>query len=247
MSIINALDPFHKPNIQQTNSNRDHDPNPSPTHNTNKGKKFPPDPIRVEHIVKLMCACTPLKPGATAELSALRLRALIATLWRTGLRISEALALEERDLLRQDMAIVVRHGKVDKRRLVAMDEWGWQELENWLSVRERLPHGSGTIFCIVRGTSAGFRALSDSDVRRQFREAAARAGILRRANPHSFRHEHAVELWREGIDVYTIQQQLGHARLDVTAIYLKGIAPVELLEPIGRLRRPPMMLVTSMV
>ena len=233
MSIISSIAPFSK------------NPNLNSNHNTNKGKKFPPDPIKVEDIVKLLCACQPLKPGYCAELSALRLRALIATLWRTGLRISEALALEERDLLRQDMAIVVRHGKGDKRRLVAMDEWGWQELENWLSVREHLPHGP--IFCIVRGPSAGVRQLSDSDVRRQFRETARRAGIYRRANPHSFRHEHAVELWREGIDVYTIQQQLGHARLDVTAIYLKGIAPVELLEPIGRLRRPPMMLVTSMV
>ena len=229
--IINS--PFHKPEKV------------IPNHN--KGKKFPPDPIKVEDIVKLLCACEPLKPGYTSQLSALRLRALMATLWRTGLRISEALDLEERDLLRQDMAIVVRHGKGDKRRLVAMDEWGWQELENWLAVREHLPHGSGKIFCIIRGKTAGLRPLSDSDVRRQFRETARRANIHRRANPHSFRHEHAVELWREGIDVYTIQQQLGHARLDVTAIYLKGIAPVELLEPIGRLRRPPMMLINSMI
>ncbi len=237
MSILSSIDPFNKSNNQKQKVN--------PNHNTNKGRKFPPDPIKTEDIVKLMCACTPQKPGYRAKLSALRLRALIATLWRTGLRISEALALEERDLLRQDMAIVVRHGKGDKRRLVAMDEWGWQELENWMAVRENLP--SGPIFCIVRGKSAGIRALSDTDVRRQFRETAVRAGLKRRANPHSFRHEHAVELWREGVDVYTIQQQLGHARLDVTAIYLKGIAPVELLEPIGRLRRPPMMLVTSMV
>jgi site-specific recombinase XerD len=212
--------------------------------NHNKGKKFPPDPIKVEEIVKLICACEPLRPGQYARLSALRRRALIATLWRTGLRISEALDLEERDLLRQDMALVVRHGKGDKRRLVAMDEWGWQELENWLAVREYLPRGA--IFCVLQGKTAG-KHMQDSDVRRQFRDTAARANIHRRANPHSFRHEHAVELWREGIDVYTIQQQLGHARLDVTAIYLKGIAPVELLEPIGRLRRPQMMLVNSMV
>jgi site-specific recombinase XerD len=213
--------------------------------NHNKGKKFPPDPIKVEDIVKLLCQFQPRRAGYTSQLSAMRLRALTATLWRTGLRISEALDLEERDLLRQDMALVVRHGKGDKRRLVAMDEWGWQELENWLEVRQHLP--GGKIFCVIRGNTAGNKAMYDSDVRRQLRDAAKFAGINRRANPHSFRHEHAVELWREGIDVYTIQQQLGHARLDVTAIYLKGIAPVELLEPIGRLRRPPMMLINSMV
>src|ERR1700685_1855901 len=71
------------------------------------------------------------------------------------------------------------------------------------------------------------------DARRQLREGAKRAGLRRRANPHCFRHAHAVELWREKIDVYTIQQQLGHARLDVTANYLRGVGAMEILEPIA--------------
>jgi site-specific recombinase XerD len=99
------------------------------------------------------------------------------------------------------------------------------------------------IFCVLSGPTAG-QPMSDTDARRQLRATAARAGLRRRANPHSFRHAHAVELWRENIDVYTIQQQLGHARLDVTANYLRGVAPVEILEPIGR-RRAPMMAVPS--
>jgi site-specific recombinase XerD len=165
------------------------------------------------------------------------LRALIVVLWRTGLRISEALALEERDLNHRDLAITVRRGKGGKRRVVAMDEWGWQQLATWLTLRRDLPFGA--VFCVLAGKTAG-RPISDSDARRQLRQAAARAGLRQRANPHSLRHQHAVELWREGIDVYTLGQQLGHARLDITALYLRGIAPVELLEPIGK-RRPPMM------
>lgn len=202
-----------------------------------KGRRFAPDPIQVQDIVAVLDACKPHRAGKLAELSALRLRALIVVLWRTGLRISEALALEERDLNHRDLAITVRRGKGGKRRVVAMDEWAWREFDRWLTVRRDLPFGA--IFCILSGPTAG-RPLSDTDARRQLRDAAARAGLRRRANPHSFRHEHAVELWREGIDVYTIQQQLGHARLDVTAAYLRGVAPVELLEPIGR-RKPPVM------
>ena len=143
-------------------------------HNTNRGRKFPPDPIAVEDIVRLFEACQPLTSGWAAELSALRLRALIAVLWRTGLRISEALALEERDLIRHDMALIVRHGKGDKRRVVAMDEWGWRELEHWMAERASLP--PGVIFCVVRGRSAGREPFSDTDTRRQLRDAALRAG-----------------------------------------------------------------------
>lgn len=207
----------------------------------NKGKRFPPDPPPVEDIVTVLGACIPLIPGRFGELSAMRLRAMIALLWRTGLRCSEMLALEERDLMRQDMALVVRHGKGDKRRISAMDEWGWRELGAWLDERAQLP--AGPVFCVVRGASAG-QALTDADVRRQFREIGHRAGLRRRFHPHGLRHAHAVELWREGIDVYTIQQQLGHVRLDVTAAYLRSVAPVELLDPIGR-RRPPMMLIPT--
>lgn len=208
-----------------------------------KGRKLPPDPIRVEEIVSLLDACGPLRAGRAAELSALRLRALIIVLWRTGLRISEALALEERDLNRSDLAITVRRGKGGKRRLSAMDEWAWKEIETWLTARKELPFGS--IFCILSGPTAG-QSLSDTDARRQLREAAKRAGLRRRANPHCFRHAHAVELWRENIDVYTIQQQLGHARLDVTASYLRGVAPVEILEPIGHRRAPTMAVPSNM-
>ena len=53
---------------------------------------------------------------------------------------------------------------------------------------------------------------------------------------------HAVDLWREGIDVYALSSQLGHARLDVTALYLRSLADVEVLAPIAN-RKPPMVLV----
>jgi site-specific recombinase XerD len=53
----------------------------------------------------------------------LRLRGVIVVLWRAGLRISEALALNESDLDSERGAVLVRHGKGDKRREVGMDRW----------------------------------------------------------------------------------------------------------------------------
>jgi len=206
-----------------------------------KGRTYAPDPFHVEDLVALLNAMTPQRPGRLGELSAERLRSLVIVMWRTGMRISEALALEERDLERRNKTLVIRHGKGDRRRVVAMDEWGWQQLDRWLELRKTLPLGQ--LFCVLHGPTAG-RAMHGSDVRRQLSEAGQRAGLRRRANPHSFRHTHAVELWREGVDLFRVQKQLGHARLDVTGIYLQGIAPEEILSPITQRRAPTMPLTT---
>ena len=49
---------------------------------------------------------------------------MIAVLWRAGLRISEALALTETDTDKRRGALLIRHGKGDKRREAGMDDWG---------------------------------------------------------------------------------------------------------------------------
>lgn len=171
------------------------------------------------------------------EYSAERLRALVVVLWRTGMRISEALDLEPRDLHRRDLTIVIRHGKGDKRRVVMMDEWGWQQLEPWLKLREEFP--AGKVFCVIVEPTAG-RGMYDSQVRKQLRDLAQDAGLQRRANPHSFRHSMACEMNRERIDLEAIRRQLGHARLDVTQSYLRGIDDEVMLAEIAK-RPAPMM------
>ncbi len=84
----------------------------------NKGRRYPPDPRTVEEIVSVMRA-------AGAGPDGIRLRALIVVLWRAGLRIGEALALAETDMDARRGAVLVRHGKGNKRREVGMDRWAW--------------------------------------------------------------------------------------------------------------------------
>jgi site-specific recombinase XerD len=210
-------------------------------HNTNRGKKFPPEPISNEEFALLLAHCTPLRGGREAELSAMRLRCLLVILYRAGLRISEALALYEFDLDRSQRRITVRHGKGDKRRVVLIDEWAWSEIEFWLKVRSELP--SGALLPVIRGQLAG-QEMTSPDVRRQMAALKKRAGLRRRVNPHAFRHGFAVECSREGIPMYSLQGALGHARLDVTARYLAGIDPAERLAPIAA-RKPPVIQVPS--
>jgi integrase len=83
----------------------------------NKGRRYPPDPPTVEEIIAVMGAVGDDPDG-------LRLRGLIVMLWRAGLRISEALALNETDLDFNRGAVLIQHGKGDKRREVGMDRWG---------------------------------------------------------------------------------------------------------------------------
>lgn len=199
-----------------------------------KGKKYPPQPYEVTDVFLLLNACEPT-PGRRLrwdeQMAAIRLRALIALLWRSGLRISEALALDDEvDLNRADRTITVRHGKGDKRRVVGMDDWGWRELDTWLAQRRLLKPGA--LFCVLSGDTEG-RAVHDSDVRRALHAAAKRAGLRRRCHPHAFRHTLAVDLYREGKPELVIQAALGHVRLDVTARYLRTLDPRELIEPVS--------------
>jgi site-specific recombinase XerD len=210
-------------------------------HNTNRGRKFPPEPIRPEEFALMLENCKPLRKGRESELSAMRLRCLLVILYRAGIRISEALALYEFDLRRNERAMVIRHGKGDKRRIVVLDEWAWAEVEFWLNVRKEIEPGA--LLPVIRGKLAG-QEMTSPDVRRQMAALKKRCGLRRRVAPHQFRHGFAVEASREGIPLYSLQGQLGHARLDVTERYLRGIDPMERLAPIGA-HKPPMTVIPS--
>jgi integrase len=100
----------------------------------NKGRRYPADPPTVTEIVAVMRQAGDDHHGR-------RLRALIVVLWRAGLRIHEALALNEGDLDPRRGSVLVRRGKGGRRRQVGMDDWAWEQLEPWLKVRVELPVG----------------------------------------------------------------------------------------------------------
>lgn len=166
----------------------------------NKGRRYPADPPTIEEIVAVI-------RHAGNGLHGDRLRGLVIVLWRAGLRIHEALLLNEGDLDRRRGSLLVRRGKGGRRREVGMDEWAWEQLQPWLDARAELP--VGPLFCIVTGPTRG-RAWSNTAVRAQLRHAAAQAAVRRRFAPHQLRHAHAVEMAREGVPLIVIQRQLGH-------------------------------------
>ena len=188
----------------------------------NKGEQYPADPPTVEEIVAVMRTI-----GDRAE--GHRLRALIVLVWRSGLRISEALALQENDLDSSRGAVLVRRGKGAKRREVGMDRWAWEQLDPWLETRHQI--AIGALLCLIHGPTAG-RRWEASAARKQLHHAASAAGVRRRFAPHQLRHAHAVDMAHEGVPLVVIQRQLGHANLGITSVYLQGIDSSEIISTV---------------
>jgi integrase len=146
----------------------------------NKGRSYPADPPRAEEIIAVMRQAG---HGMYGE----RINALIVVLWRSGLRISEALALSESDLAPSRGSLLVKRSKGGRRREVGMDEWGWEGIRGWLEHRLQLP--VGPMFCVIDGPTCG-RAWAATAARAELRRLAVEAGVRRRFAPH-----HYADLW----------------------------------------------------
>src|SRR3972149_4655947 len=102
----------------------------------NKGKRFPAQPLSGDEVKALIRVCS--KRSATG----IRNAALVTVLYRSGLRISEALAVLPRDLEPDRGALRVMNGKGGTARSVALDPGAWAILQRWLDPRGG-PGGSG--------------------------------------------------------------------------------------------------------
>ena len=100
----------------------------------NKGLRYPADPPKVDEIIAVMRAAGDAARGH-------RLRGLIVTLWRAGLRIQEALALAEADLDQRRGALVVRRGKGGRRREVGITPGAGRNSIPGLSCGSSYPSG----------------------------------------------------------------------------------------------------------
>jgi site-specific recombinase XerD len=186
----------------------------------NAGKRYPPEPLTKDEAIALLNACG---RGPTG----IRNRAIIAALWRGGLRVGECVALYPRDVVQvPEPALRVRQGKTPRSaRLASIDPWGMALVQLWLIERRKLKlDGRHALFCNVDVRVRG-RAMYPQAVRQMLAYRARRAGIEKRCNPHALRHTHAFELSLEGVPVNVIQGQLGHASLGVTSRYIDHLAP----------------------
>jgi site-specific recombinase XerD len=152
-----------------------------------------------------------------------RNRALLALMWRAGLRVSEALALQPKDVDLTARTVVVQRGKGGKRRTVGIDTGTVALIRTWLVARSARPIGPrAPLFCTLKGN-----AIDTSYVRHLLPRLAERAGIEKRVHAHGLRHRFAVDLVHEGAPITTLRDLLGHSSIAVTDQYLRRIGAGE--------------------
>lgn len=195
----------------------------------NAGNSYPATPPSERQVMAMLDAC-PNNPAGR------RLRALIVILWRSGLRIHEALNLTEHELDRAGGTVTVLKGKGGKYRVVGMDDWAFEQIDAW-TLERRMRYPAGPLLCLVQGPTRGKR-WAETAARGAIRDLAKTAGVPRRCAPHQLRHALAVEMAREGHPIIYISRQLGHSNVGTTATYLSGISNDEVVKAVMA-RRPP--------
>lgn len=159
------------------------------------------------------------------HLVSLRDRAILETLFSTGLRVSELCRLD-RDAVDLERGEFPVRGKGGKIRLVFLAESARRALTEYLDKRSDI---DPALFARVGRAKRGKMAprqrreedlrLSPRQVQRLMRKYAAKAGISERVTPHTLRHSYATDLLRNGADIRSVQALLGHSSITTTQIY----------------------------
>lgn len=173
------------------------------------------DLISAQDLSRLLAA-----PEGTS-LQALRDRAILETLFSTGLRVSELVSLpRDIDLSRDEFSV---RGKGEKVRVVFLSPRAKEALRAYLAKRGDVD--PALFIHIGRGgpkslaKDAGSLRLTARSVERLIRRYAIKAGISKRVTPHVIRHSFATDLLENGADLRSVQALLGHASISTTQIY----------------------------
>lgn len=138
-----------------------------------------------------------------------RNRAIIMTLVRSGLRVSELSDLRYDDLY--ERSIVVRKGKGGKARVTFIDEETEAAIKQYLSTKQRTPY----LFTNAQGGQ-----LSRQYIFRIVKMKALKAHIEKKVTPHTLRHTFATMLLQNGARIEDVQPMMGHANISTTRIYM---------------------------
>lgn len=151
-----------------------------------------------------------------AQVLGLRDRAMLETLYATGLRVSELVGLKVTEVSLSE-GVVRATGKGSKTRLVPLGEEALDWITRYLKeARPEILHGqmSDSLFVTQRG---------DAMTRQAFwyliKRHAKLAGITKVMSPHVLRHAFATHLLNHGADLRVVQMLLGHADISTTQIY----------------------------
>ncbi len=163
-----------------------------------------------------------MAPDTHTELG-IRDRAIIETLYATGVRVSELVNLRKRDLIKSENVIRV-FGKGSKERIVPIGDVALEWIGKYeAAARSKTSHSHPStiqqagdlIFLNFRGGR-----ISRVSIWRMLRKYSRDANIKKEIHPHTLRHTFATHLLEGGADIRAVQEMLGHSDIGTTQIYL---------------------------
>ena len=174
------------------------------------GKKLP-SVLSIEEVSTLLDQPSPDGSGG-----GIRDKAMLETLYATGLRVSELINLRLIDL-NLDVGFIRCFGKGSKERIVPIGQVAIACVNRYLAdARPKFARSGSCEYLFL--TSRG-RKMSRVGFWKIIKKYAAKAGILKNISPHTLRHSFATHLLQGGADLRSIQEMLGHADIATTQIY----------------------------
>jgi site-specific recombinase XerD len=151
-----------------------------------------------------------------SDILGLRDRAILAVYYGCGLRRSEGLNLDVKDVLFDRNLLYVRKGKNYKERYVPMSAGVREDLKNYIEHARPilLKHPTQAFFISSQG-----KRLTGNTLINRLSQLKEKAGIDKEAGLHSLRHSIATHLLQSGMELEKIKQFLGHSSLESTQIY----------------------------
>ena len=145
-------------------------------------------------------------------------RAILETLYSTGIRVSELVALNMDDVDFLGEVVHIR-GKGKKERISPISSSALQVIQHYMEFRNKRAQSSSNFDMKVLFVNKHGRRLSTRSVRRKMDKYLKMAGLDPTISPHTLRHSFATHMLNNGADLRSVQELLGHQSLSTTQVY----------------------------
>jgi len=145
-------------------------------------------------------------------------RAILETLYSTGIRVSELVALNLDDVDFLGEVIHIR-GKGKKERIAPISSSALQCIQHYIEFRNRRAQNNSNFDARVLFVNKHGKRLSTRSVRRKMDKYLRMAGLDPAISPHTLRHSFATHMLNNGADLRSVQELLGHQSLSTTQVY----------------------------
>jgi integrase/recombinase XerC len=188
------------------------DANPLTAIRTPKQDKKLPRFLEFEEVKRL------LETPPTDSWLGARDRAILETLYSTGIRVSELVGLNMDDIDFLGEVIHIR-GKGKKERIAPISSSALQAIQHYMEYRNRRSQSNNHFDSRVLFVNKHGQRLSTRSVRRKMDKYLKSAGLDPAISPHTLRHSFATHMLNNGADLRSVQELLGHQSLSTTQVY----------------------------